>query len=87
MSVSGENFARLAGAGWDRADQEGLAAMKAAGGRMQEMSPAFVAELRKLTEKMETDYAVKMEKNWPLNGKEIIRAFRAEVAKVAAEPK
>jgi TRAP-type C4-dicarboxylate transport system substrate-binding protein len=87
MSVSGEHFARLAGAGWDRADQEGLAAMKAAGGRMQEMSPAFVAELRKLTDKMEADYAVKMEKNWPLNGKEIIRAFRAEVAKVAAEPK
>jgi TRAP-type C4-dicarboxylate transport system substrate-binding protein len=86
MSVSGENFARLAGAGWDRADQEGREAMKAAGGKMQEMSPAFIGELRKLTEKLEADYAAKMDK-MGLNGKEVIRAFRAEVEKVAAEKK
>ncbi|MSQ20722.1 MAG: TRAP transporter substrate-binding protein [Betaproteobacteria bacterium] len=81
--VSGEAFARLAGAGWDRADREGVEAMKAAGGKMEEMSPLFVAELRKLTDKMETDYAGKMDK-MGLNGKEVIRSFRAEVAKVAA---
>jgi TRAP-type C4-dicarboxylate transport system substrate-binding protein len=86
MSVSQENFARLAGAGWDRADREGVEAMKAAGGRMQEMSPAFVGELKKLTEKLEADYAAKMDK-MGLNGREVIRAFRAEVEKVAAEKK
>jgi TRAP-type C4-dicarboxylate transport system substrate-binding protein len=86
MSVSGENFARLAGGGWDKADQEGREAMKAAGGKMQEMSPAFVGELKKLTEKLEADYASKMDK-MGLNGKDVIRAFRAEVEKVAAEKK
>ncbi len=86
MSVSQENFARLAGAGWDKADQEGREAMKAAGGKIQEMSPAFVGELRKLTDRLEADYAAKMDK-MGLNGKEVIRAFRAEVEKVSAEKK
>lgn len=86
MTVSQENFARLAGAGWDRADQEGVEAMKAAGGKIQEVSPAFVAELKKLTDKLEADYAAKMDK-MGLNGKEVIRSFRAELAKVAAEKK
>jgi TRAP-type C4-dicarboxylate transport system substrate-binding protein len=86
MSVSGEHFARLAGAGWDKADQEGREAMKAAGGKIQEMSPAFIGELKKLTEKLEADYAAKMDK-MGLNGKDVIRAFRAEVEKVAAEKK
>jgi TRAP-type C4-dicarboxylate transport system substrate-binding protein len=84
MSVSGEQFARLAGAGWDRSDAEGLEAMKAAGGRMQEVSPVFVAELRKLTERLEADYAAQMDK-MGLAGRDVIRFFRAEVAKVAAE--
>lgn len=81
--VSGEAFARLAGASWDRADREGIDAMKAAGGKMQEMSPMFTAELRKLTDKMEADYAGKMDK-MGLNGKEVIKSFRIEVAKAAA---
>jgi TRAP-type C4-dicarboxylate transport system substrate-binding protein len=86
MSVSGEHFARLAGAGWDKADQEGREAMKAAGAKIQEMSPAFIGELKKLTEKLEADYAAKMDK-MGLNGKDVIRAFRAEVEKVSAEKK
>jgi TRAP-type C4-dicarboxylate transport system substrate-binding protein len=86
MSVSQEHFARLAGAGWDRADREGLEAMKAAGGKVQEVSREFLAELRKLTERLEADYAAKMDK-MGLSGAEVIRYFRAEVAKVAAEKK
>ena len=86
MAASQENFARLAGAGWDRADQEGLEAMKAGGGKIQEVSPEFVAELRKLTDKLEADYAANMDK-LGLDGKAVIRSFRAEVAKVAAEKK
>ena len=82
--VSGEAFARLAGAGWDRADREGVEAMKAAGGKMQEVSPAFIAALKSLTDKMEGDYAARLDK-MGLNGREVIRSFRAEVAKAAAE--
>jgi len=80
---SGEAFARLAGAGWDRADKEGVEAMKAAGGKMQEVSPAFLGELKKVTEKLEADYSGKLDK-MGLDGKGVIRFFRAEVAKVAA---
>jgi TRAP-type C4-dicarboxylate transport system substrate-binding protein len=83
MKVSGEKFARLAGAGWDRADKEGLAAKKEAGGVMKPMSPEFVAALAKLTAKLEADYAAKMDA-MGIDGKETIKYFRAEVARVAA---
>jgi len=83
MKVSGEHFARLAGGGWDRADKEGVAAMKEAGGQMKPMSAEFVAELRKLTEKLELEYGAKMDA-MGIDGKGTITFFRAEVARVAA---
>ena len=83
MKVSGEHFARLAGAGWDRADKEGLEAKKEAGGVMKPMSPEFVAALAKLTAKLEADYAAKMDA-MGIDGKQTIKYFRAEVARVAA---
>jgi hypothetical protein len=84
MRVSGEKFARLAGAGWDRADKEGVAAMKEAGGTIKEASPKLVAELKKVTEKLEMEYGARMDA-MGIDGKETIRFFRAEVARVAAE--
>ena len=83
MKVSGEAFARLAGGGWDRADKEGLVAIKEAGGTIKEASPALVAELKKITEKLEADYGAKMDA-MGIDGKETIKFFRAEVARVAA---
>ncbi|HEY5322031.1 MAG TPA: TRAP transporter substrate-binding protein, partial [Caldimonas sp.] len=49
LSVSGEALARLAGKAWDAADKIGLDAMKSAGVQITEASPAFVADVRKLT--------------------------------------
>ena len=83
MKVSGEKFARLAGAGWDRADKEGREAMKAAGGTMKEASPKLVAELKSLTERLELQYGAKMDAIG-IDGRGTIRFFRAEVARVAA---
>jgi TRAP-type transport system periplasmic protein len=83
MKVSGEHFARLAGGGWDRADKEGLVAKKAAGGTMKPMSAQFVGELKKLTEQLELEYGAKMDA-MGIDGKETIKYFRAEVARVAA---
>jgi TRAP-type C4-dicarboxylate transport system substrate-binding protein len=85
-SVSGEAFAWMAGAGWDRADREGLEMARANGNTFQEASPEFGAELRKLTEELEADYAGKMDR-LGLPGKTVIAAFRAEVARVAEERK
>jgi TRAP-type C4-dicarboxylate transport system substrate-binding protein len=84
MKVSGEQFARLAGGGWDRADKEGRAAMKEAGGTLKECSPQLVAELKKITERLEADYGAKMDA-MGIDGAGSIKFFRAEVARVAAE--
>lgn len=81
--VSGEAFARMGGAGWDRADKEGLDAMKVAKGEMKEVSPAFVTALQAVTAKLETDYAARLD-GMGLNGREVIKVFRANVAAVAA---
>jgi len=83
MNVSGEKFARLAGAGWDRADREGRVAMKEAGGSIKEVSPQFIAELKKVTERLEHDYGAKMDA-MGIDGAGAIKFFRAEVARVAA---
>jgi len=83
MNVSGEKFARLAGAGWDRADKEGRVAMKEAGGAIKECSPELVAELKKVTERLERDYGAKMDA-MGIDGAGAIKFFRAEVARVAA---
>jgi TRAP-type C4-dicarboxylate transport system substrate-binding protein len=82
MKNGGEAFGRIAGAGWDRADKEGLDAAKSNGNSYQEASPAFAAELKKVTEKLEADYAAKLDK-MGLPGKQVIADFRGEVAKVA----
>jgi len=83
MKVSGEKFARLAGAGWDRADQEGRAAIKEAGGQIKECSPELVKALSALTAQLEREYGAKMDA-MGIDGAGTIKYFRAEVARVAA---
>jgi len=83
MKISGEKFARLAGAGWDRADQEGRVAIKEAGGQIKECSPEFVKALSALTAQMEREYGAKMDA-MGIDGAGAIKFFRAEVARVAA---
>lgn len=83
MKVSGEQFARLAGAGWDRADKEGRVAIKEAGGTIKEVSPKLIAELKKVTEALELEYGAKMDA-MGIDGRGAIKFFRAEVARVAA---
>jgi TRAP-type C4-dicarboxylate transport system substrate-binding protein len=79
----GEAFARLAGAGWDKADADGLALAKSNKNTYAEASPEFVAELTKLTGKIEADYAAKLDK-LGLPGKKVIADYRAELAKIKA---
>jgi len=83
MKNGGEVYARVAGAGWDKADGEGLALAKENKNTYQQASPEFAAELKKVSDKLEADYAAKLDK-MNLPGKAIIAEFRAEVAKVAA---
>jgi TRAP-type C4-dicarboxylate transport system substrate-binding protein len=79
----GEAFARHAGAGWDRADAEGLALAKDNKNTVQEASPEFVAKLNELTKKIEADYAAQLDKLC-LPGKQVIADYRAELEKIKA---
>jgi TRAP-type transport system periplasmic protein len=83
MKNGGEVFARMAGAGWDKADADGLALAKENKNTYSEASPEFVAELTKLTGKIEADYAAKLDK-LGLPGKQVIADYRAELAKIKA---
>lgn len=84
--VSYEAFAWMAGAAWDRADKEGIDLARQHGNSIQEASPAFATELRRLTDELEADYAAKMDR-LGLEGAAVIKAFREEVARVAEERK
>lgn len=84
--VSGEAFARIGGAGWDRADKEGREVAMANNNKIAEAPPAIVEEVKKVNAKLEAEYATKMDK-MGLDGKAVIKLFRDEVAKVEAEKK
>jgi TRAP-type C4-dicarboxylate transport system substrate-binding protein len=81
LKNGGEAFARMGGQGWDRADAESLQAIKDNKNTYREASPEFAAKVKELTEKMEADYAAKLDK-MGLNGKQVIAEFRAEVDRV-----
>jgi len=53
MAVSGEAFAKLAGAAWDKADADGLAAMKEAGNTVITADQTFVEEIAAKTGSLE----------------------------------
>jgi len=82
-SVSGEALARLAGKAWDAADKVGIDTMKAAGVVMVDANPAFVAEVRKRTEPLISDW-VKAANAKGIDGAKVYAEFHEELKKVAA---
>jgi len=81
-SVSGEALARLAGKAWDAADKVGIDTMKAAGVVMVDANPAFVAEVRKRTEPLISDW-VKAANAKGIDGTKVFAEFHEELKKVA----
>jgi TRAP-type C4-dicarboxylate transport system substrate-binding protein len=77
--TAGESFARLAGAGWDRADREGLEEAKSNNNRIADAPAAVVEQVKAATAKLEAEYAAKMTA-FGLDGKAVIQSFRAAVA-------
>ena len=82
-SVSGEALARLAGKAWDAADKVGIEALKAAGVTMVDANPAFVADVRKRTEPLISDW-VKAANAKGIDGAKVYAEFHEELKKVAA---
>jgi TRAP-type transport system periplasmic protein len=83
LSVSGEVLARLAGKAWDAADKVSLDAMKAAGVQITEASPAFVADVRKLTAPLAQEW-IKSANAKGVDGAKAYAEFHEELKKVAA---
>jgi len=82
-TVSGEALARLAGKAWDAADKVGIDALKAAGVAMVDANPAFVADVRKRTEPLISDW-VKAANAKGIDGAKVFAEFHEELKKVAA---
>ena len=82
-SVSGEALARLAGKAWDAADKVGIEALKAAGVAIVDANPAFVADVRKRTEPLISDW-VKAANAKGIDGAKVYAEFHEELKKVAA---
>ena len=79
MSVSGEEFAKLAGKGWNKADRAGLAAMQDAGMSLQTASSAMMAELRNKLSDIEAKVVARA-KAKGIDGAAVLKMLRAEAA-------
>lgn len=83
MSVSGEALARRAGKAWDAGDRAGLEAMKAANVQITEASPAFVADVHRLTAPLVQDW-IKSANAKGIDGAKVYAEFHEELKRVAA---
>lgn len=81
-SHSGMAFARRAGAAWDKINDEGKAAMLAAGNSLKYASQEFVDAVLELNKQFEADYIEGAQKVG-VDGAKVLTAFRAEVARQA----
>ena len=79
MSVSGENFARIAGKGWDKADEEGVAAMKADG--IDNASKTLLKEIKEKTDPIEAAW-IKAASAKGLDAARALKDLRAEAKRV-----
>ncbi len=82
--MSYEFAARSNGQSWDKADQVGLNALKAAGARVVSASPEMQAEAKKRAGPIIEDW-IKKASAKGVNAKAILDEFHAELKKVAAE--
>ncbi len=80
----GEGFARIAGEGWDARNKTGREAAVKAGTKIVVAPKALVDSVKSLTAKLETDYAAAV-KPLGIDGAEVLKFFRAEVAKLEAK--
>ena len=83
VSVSGEKFARMAGQAWDRADKDGMEAMKAAGVTFINASPALIKDVQAKALVIEQDW-IKQAATRNVDGAKALAEFRRELKNVEA---
>ena len=80
-SVSGENFAFVAGRVWNQNDADGLEAAKKGGHKFGKASAGMVASVKKIKANLEARYIADMKKQG-INGAAVLKFFYGEVAKL-----
>jgi TRAP-type C4-dicarboxylate transport system substrate-binding protein len=83
MSVSGEKIARMAGQAWDRADHDGMEAMKAAGVTFIAASPQLIKDVQAKAAVVEQKW-IKDAATRNVDGAKALAEFRQELKNVAA---
>jgi TRAP-type C4-dicarboxylate transport system substrate-binding protein len=78
-----EYAARSNGQSWDRADQVGIASLKAAGAKIVDASPAMQAEAKKRSGPIIEEW-IKAANAKGVDGRKVLNEFHAELKKVAA---
>ena len=86
LSYGFEYAARSNGQSWDKADQVGLNALKAAGARIITADATMRAEAQKRSGPIIEDW-IKKASAKGVDAKAVLEEFRAELKKVAAERK
>lgn len=82
VKLSGEYAARLFGRAWDKADRFGAAFMQANGVEHTVANKAFTEQVRAKTDALERKWAVEAKAKGLGNGEQVLREFRAEIAKL-----
>ena len=80
-SVSGENFAFLAGKVWNQNDADGRAASEKGGHKFGKASAGMVASVKKIKANLEARYIADMKKQG-IDGAAVLKFFYGEVAKL-----
>ena len=75
--VSGEAFAKLVGAAWNKADEVAIGKIEKDGVKIYPASDAFLAEVAKLSGKLEADWVAAMSERG-LDGAAALAAFREQ---------
>ena len=80
--LSGEHAARLFGRAWDKADRLGAAFMQANNVQHTVANKAFVDQVKSKTDALERKWVVDAKAKGLADGDQVIREFRAEIAKL-----
>jgi len=83
MRVSGETFARRVGKAWDDADASAIDFMQAQGIEVDTVSPEFVAQMKAMTDTVETDWYADVAP-LGLDGRQVMTDLRAEIDRLQA---
>ena len=79
--LSGENFADLAGRGWDTINDAGLAGARKAGNKMTTAPAAIINAVKKLNTEFSKEYIASV-KGSGIDGALVLKYFKGEVAKL-----